>query len=220
MSRTLLATRIAAARRPIETPLIHASAGAAAVVDVAGANGGDQTEEHEHEHLAESVVAVGDRAVRVPEGGEDRNDPDGEDHPPGEPDQVGPGNRREAECDRDAALHLARGEQSGRHGPRGSDPCLGVGALLGIGEVVCEVHADLDGDRRKQGHDECIQPKDLIRAASALPTTTAATPAGNVAGRAASTHGFMEADMRRETRDMRPETRDPRLEIRDSRLET
>src|SRR5690606_37511803 len=51
-----------------------------AVVDVAGANGGDQAEEEEHEDLAQTPVSIGERAAHVAPHGPDRGHADHDHH--------------------------------------------------------------------------------------------------------------------------------------------
>ena len=82
--------------------------------------------------------------------------------------------------------HLPRRhEPAGGHAHR-AEPVLGVGAAARVGVVVGEVRADLDEERAEQRGDE-RQPtrRSPSVAASAVPTSTGATAAGSVRGRAA-----------------------------------
>ncbi len=75
MSRRLLITSRAVASRPTGTEATSDRRGERLGLHVGGADSGHHAEEHEHEHLAEPVVAVGVRAARVEPAGRDRRRP-------------------------------------------------------------------------------------------------------------------------------------------------
>ena len=132
----------------------------APALDVKGAGGGHEPEEHEDEGLAESRIAVGAGTTRVEPGGRDRGGPQKQ-HPPLA------GQRQQRQSEKTANPEAAEGGQlddSGRHRP-GSGQTRGAGALVvgaahAVGVVVGEVAADLeregdaggqDGARRREG---------------------------------------------------------------------
>ena len=79
------------------------------------AGDGDDAEEQEHEQLAEALVAVRARAARVEHAGEDRRDPDQQQLPAGDDDQVDAGTAPRAPNE-----HVGRDQHlPGRHEPAG-----------------------------------------------------------------------------------------------------
>ena len=58
------------------------------IVHVATPDGGHQPEEHEHEQLSETPIAVGDWPADVGEGRDDAGSADGDDYPAGDDGQI------------------------------------------------------------------------------------------------------------------------------------
>ena len=82
--------------------------------------------------------------------------------------------------------HLPRRDEPARGHAHRAEPVLGVGAAARVGVVVGEVRADLDEQRAEQRGDEARARGTCPRStASAVPTSTGATAAGSVRGRAA-----------------------------------
>ena len=80
---------------------------------------------------------------------------------------------------------MRRHEAAGGHAHR-PEAVLGVGAAARVGVVVGEVRADLDEERAEQRREEApARGTSSCVAASAVPTSTGATAAGSVRGRAA-----------------------------------
>ncbi len=96
----------------------------------------DNAEEQEHEHLAQSLVAVGSRAAGVEHAGEDRGGADQQQLPAGDDDQVDARQHRQAEADVGRDEHLAGRDQPAGGDPHRPEPILGVGAATGVGVVV------------------------------------------------------------------------------------
>ena len=168
-------------------------------LDVVGAGDRDDAEEQEHEHLAEALVAVRARPAGVEHAGEDRRGADEQQLPAGDRDQVDPGQHGDPERDVGRDEHLARRDEPARGDPHRAEPVLGVGAAARVGVVVGEVRPDLDEDRAEQRGDEAQRVEACPRVpASAVPTSTGATAAGSVRGRAAISQ--MRAALRRRRR--------------------
>ena len=136
MSRMLFTTRIAAASSPTGTASANASQLRCLTWTKYEPGDRDDPEEQEHEHLAESLVAVRPRPARVEHAGEDRGGADEQQLPAGDRDQVRARQHRDAERDVGRDQHLPRRDESaGGHAHR-SKPVLGVGAAPGVGVVV------------------------------------------------------------------------------------
>ena len=113
-----------------------------------------EPEEQEHEDLAQALVAVGPRPAGVEHAGQDRGGADGQQHRPGQRDQVGAAQHGQREAHVGGDEHLTRGHEAAGGHAHGPEAVVGVGAAARVGVVVGQVRADLDEDRAEQRGDE------------------------------------------------------------------
>ena len=117
------------------------------VLHVGAAERGDEAEEHEHHHLAESDVAVRLRPAGVGRGGDERGRPD--EQQPGIHDErqsTAPTTAAIRERDDCGAAHRRGCRESARDEADGA-AAVGVGAAHAVGVVVGVVDADLQRER-------------------------------------------------------------------------
>ena len=152
MSRRLLTTSSAQARRPTAHPITSDSAVTARSHE-GRARRGDQAEEHEHEQLAEAEVAVGLRAAGVEPAAAIAAAPTSEQPPRRGRREGQAGDRGDAERQQRRPLHRCRPGEPGGHEAHRADPDV-VGAAHAVAVVVGVVHADLRARRHDQRSDD------------------------------------------------------------------
>ena len=151
MSRRLLASSSAVANSPTNTAANHTTGSPIRQgLDVVGANGGHQSEEDEHEELAQTRVAVGARATGVEPAGGQAGRPHHEDPPRRGPGQAEADHSGHAEAGQRGALDGPGRGQARRHQANGADPLV-VGPADAVRVVVGIVGPHLDGQGDDQG---------------------------------------------------------------------
>jgi len=125
------------------------------------ADGRHETEEHEHSYLPQAEVAVRLRPARVEPGSGDGRCAHEEQPWRDHERQDEPNGTRHPEGNKRCPADLPGAGESGSDEAPGSDPVESVRAPEAVGQVVGEVHADLEGE----GHNQCGQrppPDDAV----------------------------------------------------------
>ena len=193
MSRRLLATRMAAASRPITTEATQASRGADAIERVAAAHGHHRPEEHEDRHLTQSRARRRAGAPAVAEGGHHRRHPDEQHLRAGHPRRhTGPHRVATATTTAMPPAHLPGCYQPGGHRPGRSGAVLGVHAAYGVLEVVGEVDRHLEQGGHREDGEEDVEPgiPRRRRRERRPPPPGSPTPTGSPGGQPAARPAF------------------------------
>ena len=119
-----------------------------------GADGRDEPEEHEHEHLTQSEVAVGGGSTGVAPAGGDADHPDS-DQPPGD-------HRREHKTGHagDPERHQSGVADPMSRNPASDEPQWTNAIVIGASDTVAVVVRVVHGDLQREAHDQGERDRD------------------------------------------------------------